>query len=89
MDLKAPMEFPEGKYNIHCTMEEDCRISGSAGSAYRGSETGDEHERSPGRRHVGYDERNDAGADPLDGRKYDPGGFIESLNLKLTKIEKK
>ena len=38
MDLKAPMEFPERKIQHPLYNGRDCRISGSAGSAYRGSE---------------------------------------------------
>jgi len=56
MDLKAPMEFPEGRYSIKDTMEELAKKSGSNGNCFKSSKTDGKYDRITGGRHVGYDE---------------------------------
>ena len=89
MDLKAPMEFPEGKYNIHCTMEEIAESPEALAVLTEAVKLAMNMKVTPG-----------AGMwDMMKGMTPErigqmagnmiPEGFIESLNLKLTKIEKK
>lgn len=89
MDLKAPMEFPEGKYNIHCTMEEIAESPEALAVFTEAVKLAMNMKVTPG-----------AGMwDMMKGMTPErigqmagnmiPEGFIESLNLKLTKIEKK
>lgn len=89
MDLKAPMEFPEGKYNIHCTMEEIAESPEALTVLTEAVKLAMNMKVTPG-----------AGMwDMMKGMTPErigqmagnmiPEGFIESLNLKLTKIEKK
>lgn len=89
MDLKAPMEFPEGKYNIHCTMEEIAESPEALAVLTEAVKLAMNMKVTPG-----------AGTwDMMKGMTPErigqmagnmiPEGFIESLNLKLTKIEKK
>ena len=89
MDLKAPMEFPEGKYNIHCTMEEIAESPEALAVLTEAVKLAMNMKVTPG-----------AGMwDMMKGKTPErigqmagnmiPEGFIESLNLKLTKIEKK
>ena len=89
MDLKAPMEFPEGKYNIHCTMEEIAESPEALAVLAEAVKLAMNMKVTPG-----------AGMwDMMKGMTPErigqmagnmiPEGFIESLNLKLTKIEKK
>lgn len=89
MDLKAPMEFPEGKYNIHCTMEEIAESPEALAVLTEAVK-------------LAMNMKVTSGAGMWDMMKgmtperigqmagnMIPEGFIESLNLKLTKIEKK
>lgn len=89
MDLKAPLEFPEGKYNIHCTMEEIAESPEALAVLTEAVKLAMNMKVTPG-----------AGMwDMMKGMTPErigqmagnmiPEGFIESLNLKLTKIEKK
>lgn len=89
MDLKAPMEFPEGKYNIHCTMEELADSPEAFAVIAEAVKLTMNMKIEPG---VGM-------WDMLKGMTPEkigqmagnmvPEGFVESLNLKLIKIEKK
>lgn len=89
MDLKAPMEFPEGKYNIHCTMEEIAESPEALAVLTEAVKLAMNMKVTPG---AGmWDMMKSMTPEKLGQMAGNmvPEGFIESLNLKLTKIEKK
>lgn len=88
LDLKAPMEFPEGKYNVRCTMEEIARSQKAMEITARAIKLATNFDLAPG---VGMwdmmknmkpeDMANMAGS-------MMPEGFVESLNAQLIRIDR-
>ncbi len=88
LDLKAPMEFPEGKYNVRCTMEEIAKSPKAMEITSRAIKLATNFDLAPG---VGMwdmmksmkpeDMANMAGS-------MMPEGFVESLNAQLIQIDR-
>lgn len=88
LDLKAPMEFPEGKYNVRCTMEEIASSQKAMEITARAIKLATNFDLAPG---VGMwdmmknmkpeDMANMAGS-------MMPEGFVESLNAQLIQIDR-
>ena len=75
MDLKAPMEFPEGKYNIYCTMEEIAESPEALAVLTEAVKLAMNMKVTPGAGMWDMMKGMTPGADRSDGRKYDPGGI--------------
>ena len=89
MDLKAPMEFLEGRYNIRCTMEELAESPEALAVITEAVKLAMNMKVTPG---AGMWDMMKSMTPEKIGQMAGnmiPEGFVESLNLKLTKIERK
>ncbi len=88
LDLKAPMEFPEGKYNVRCKMEEIAKSPKAMEVTAKAVKLATNFDLSPG---VGMWDMM-KGMCPEDMTKMAgsmmPDGFVESLNAQLILIDK-
>lgn len=89
MDLKAPMEFPEGRYSIRCTMEELAESPEAFAVIAEAIKLAMNMKVTPGSGM--WDMMKNMTPEKIGQMAGNmvPEGFVESLNLKLTKIEKK
>ena len=89
LDLKAPMEFPAGRYNIHCKLEEIARSKEAMEVTAKAVKLATNFELVPG---AGMWDMmktmTPEGMVKMAGSMM-PEGFAESLNAKLIQIEKK
>ncbi len=88
MDLKAPMEFPEGKYNVRCTMEEIAESPEAMGIVAIAVKLASNMTLKPGEGMWNMMKAMSPEAMVSMSGGLLPDGFIESLNAKLTKIDK-
>ena len=86
LDLKAPMEFPEGRYSIHDTMEEIAKNEEAMAVTAKAVKLATNFDLKPG---VGMWNMMKA-MTPEDTAKMVslPDGFLEGLNAQLIKIKK-
>ena len=87
LDLKAPMEFPEGKYNVKCKMEDIAECPEAMEIVSKAVKLATNFDVRPG---VGmWDMKSMApeGMVNMAGNML-PEGFLESLNAQLIKINK-
>ncbi len=88
LDLKAPMEFPEGKYSINDTMEEIAKSEEALEIASKAIKLATNFLVSPGEGMWDMmKSMSPAGMMEMGGLLL-PDGFLESLNAKLIKIDK-
>lgn len=88
MDLKAPMEFPEGKWNIKCTMEEIATCPEAMEVVSKAVKLATNFDMKPG---VGmWDMMKSMTPEGMMSMSAGlvPEGFLESLNAQLIKIDK-
>ena len=88
LDLKAPMEFPEGKYNVRCTMEEISKSPKAMEITAKAIKLATNFDLAPGqgmwdmmKTMKPEDMANMAGS-------MMPEGFVESLNAQLIQISR-
>lgn len=89
LDLKAPMEFPEGKYNIRCTLEEISKSPEAMEVTAKAVKLATNFELAPG---VGmWDMMKSMTPEAMVhmAGSMMPEGFAESLNAQLILIDKK
>ena len=88
LDLEAPMEFPEGKYNVRCRMEEIAKSPKAMEVTAKAVKLATNFDLSPG---VGMWDMMKSMC-PEDMTKMAgsmmPEGFVESLNAQLVKIDR-
>ena len=70
LDLKAPMEFPEGKYNVKCKMEELAECPEAMEIVAKAVKLATNFDVAPRCWHVGYDEVYGARRNGEYGRQY-------------------
>lgn len=89
LDLKAPMEFPEGKYNVKCKMEELAECPEAMEIVAKAVKLATNFDVRPG---VGmWDMMKSMAPEGMVNMAGNmlPEGFLESLNVQLIKIDKK
>jgi len=89
LDLKAPMEFPEGKWNIHYTMEELAACPEAFEIVAKAVKLATNFTLKPGEGM--WDMMKSMSPDKMTAMAGNmiPDGFIESLNAQLIKIDRK
>ena len=88
MDLKAPMEFPEGMYSVHDTMEEFSKCPEAMELVAKAVKLATNFTVEPGKGM--WDMMKSMSPERMMGMMSGlvPEGFLESLNAKLNKIAK-
>ncbi len=86
MDLKAPMEFPEGKYSVRDTLEELAKSPEAFEIAAEAIKLASNFKVKQGEGM--WDMFRSMSPERMSGVMNMPDGFLESLNLKLTRIDK-
>ena len=86
MDLKAPMEFPEGKYNVRDTLEELAKSPEAFEIAAEAIKLASNFKVKQGEGM--WDMFRAMSPERMSGVMNMPDGFLESLNLKLIRIDK-
>lgn len=88
LDLKAPMEFPEGKYNVKCTMQEIAESEEALAVTSEAVKLATNFSIVPGEGM--WDMMKSMTPEGMVGMAGNsmPDGFLESLNAKLIKIDK-
>ena len=89
LDLKAPMEFPEGRYSVRDTMEEISRSPEAMEVVATAVKLATNMKVAPGEGM--WDMMKSMSPEKMCkmAGSMMPEGFVESLNAKLTRIEKK
>ncbi len=89
MDLKAPMEFPEGKWNIRCTMEELAECPEAFEIVAKAAKLATNFIIKPGEGM--WDMMKNMSPEKMMGMAGStmPEGFLESLNAQLIQIDRK
>jgi len=88
MDLKAPMEFPEGKYSVRDTMEEIAKSPDALKAAVRAVKLASNFDVAPGQGM--WDMMKSMSPEGIlkMSASLMPDGFLESLNARLIQIDK-
>ena len=86
LDLKAPMEFPEGKYNVNYTMEELAKSPEALEIVSKAVKLATNFDIIPGEGMWNM-MKSMSPSGMMDMSTDMPDGFLESLNAKLIKID--